>query len=174
VRFIADSMLGRLARWLRILGYDTLYHADIDDSLLLRIAREDSRTLLTRDTRLIKIRGLKNFIFIHDDKPYDQLKQLFKSGVIQCDRGLSQIYGQGPHIRGRLRIRTVPETKLLSRCIYCNTILDSIPSGLAEGKVPDFVLWRSEEVKKCPSCGKIYWKGTHSEKIREKLSKVLS
>ncbi|MBI5199459.1 MAG: Mut7-C RNAse domain-containing protein [Nitrospirae bacterium] len=174
MKFIADSMLGRLAKWLRILGYDTLYYTDIDDSLLLRIAREEGRTLLTRDTRLIKVKGLKDFIFIYDDNPADQLRQLFKAGVVQGDRGLSQIYGQGPHIWGRLRIGTVPEANLLSRCVHCNSILYSIPSNKAEGTIPDFALWKEEVVRQCPSCGRIYWKGTHLEKIKERLKEVFS
>lgn len=177
MKFIADSMLGRLAKWLRILGYDTLYYPDIDDSVLLKIAKDEGRTILTRDTGLIKIRGLKNFIFINYDNPHDQLRQLIGSGVIDessIHRGLSQIYGQSPHIRGRLRIGTVPEIKLLSRCVHCNAVLCPLSSDRVEGSVPDFVLWKSEAVKQCPSCGKIYWKGTHPQKIRDKLKEVLS
>ncbi len=143
-------MLGGLAKWLRILGYDTLYYSDIDDSLLLRIAREEGRTLLTRDTRLIRVRGLKNFIFIKDDNPEDQLRQLFKSGQIQENR------------------------EILSRCIHCNSILHTISSDKAEGTIPDFALWREGDVRQCPSCGKFYWKGTHPEKIRERLKQVFS
>lgn len=150
MKFIADSMLGRLAKWLRILGYDTLYYTDIDDSLLLRIAREDGRVILTRDTRLIKVKGLKDFIFIYDDNPADQLRQLFKAGVIQG------------------------EANLLSRCVHCNSILYSIPSNKAEGTIPDFALWKEEVVRQCPACGRIYWKGSHSVKIKERLKEVFS
>lgn len=153
MKFIADSMLGRLAKWLRILGYDTLYHPAVEDSVLLRIAREEGRTILTRDTRLIRTRGLKNFIFIHNDYPEEQLKQLFKEGVIK---------------------ESLLSTTLLSRCVHCNTVLYSFPSEKAEGSVPDFVLWKSEAVKRCPSCGKIYWKGTHPEKIKDSLMKLIS
>ena len=59
-QFIADAMLGRLARWLRFLGFDTLYYPDIPDSDLVRIAREQNRYILTRDSRLVKIKGLKD------------------------------------------------------------------------------------------------------------------
>jgi uncharacterized protein with PIN domain len=150
MKFIADSMLGRLAKWLRILGYDTLYHTDIDDSLLLRIAREDGRVILTRDTRLIKVKGLKDFIFIYDDNPADQLKQLFNTGIIN----------ESP--------------MFLTRCVHCNSILYSIPSNKAEGNIPDFALWREKAVKRCADCGRIYWRGTHPEKIKERLKEVLS
>jgi len=150
MKFIADSMLGRLAKWLRILGYDTLYYPDIDDSVVLRIAREDKRTLLTRDKRLIKIRGITNFVFIHDDRPFDQLRQLFKSGVIN------------------------DFSSFLSRCVHCNTVLERVLAEDVEGSVPDFVLWGSDIMKRCPDCGNIYWKGTHPDKIRERLKEVLS
>lgn len=150
MKFIADSMLGRLAKWLRILGYDTLYHSDIDDSLLLRIAREEERILLTRDTRLIKVKGIREFIFIKDDNPEDQLRQLIKAGIIK-------------------------ETPLLlSRCVHCNSILYSIPSDSVEGIIPDFAFWRERMVKQCPNCGKTYWKGTHPKKIKERLKEVFS
>jgi uncharacterized protein with PIN domain len=152
MKFIADSMLGRLAKWLRILGHDTLYYSDIADSVLLRIAREQGRTLLTRDTRLIKVKGLKDFIFIHHDNPEDQLRELFKAGVIQGDR----------------------ETEILSRCIHCNSVLHTISSDKAEGTIPDFALWKEGEVRQCHSCGKFYWKGTHPEKIMKRLKQVFS
>ncbi|MEK6691217.1 MAG: Mut7-C RNAse domain-containing protein [Nitrospirota bacterium] len=150
MKFIADSMLGRLAKWLRILGYDTLYHTDIDDSLLLRIAREDGRVILTRDTRLIKVKGLKDFIFISDDNPTNQLKQLFNTGIIN----------ESP--------------MLLSRCVHCNSILYSVSSNEAEGVMPDFALWREKVVRQCSTCGRIYWKGSHPEKIKERLKEMLS
>ena len=79
MKFIADSMLGRLARWLRLIGYDTLYYPHIEDSLILRIAREEDRTLLTRDTRLVKVRGLKDFLLLKENDPFEQLKNVIST-----------------------------------------------------------------------------------------------
>jgi uncharacterized protein with PIN domain len=64
LRFVADAMLGRLARWMRFLGFDTLYYRDISDSRLIRIAREQNRLILTRDTRLVKIKAVKDYLLI--------------------------------------------------------------------------------------------------------------
>ncbi len=79
MKFIADSMLGRLARWLRLLGHDTLYYPHIENSQLLRFAREGSRILLTRNTRLVKVRGLKNFLLLEDNDPFHQLSAVVRA-----------------------------------------------------------------------------------------------
>src|SRR3990170_7345169 len=76
MKFIADVMLGRLAKWLRILGYDTAYRRNIRDAELIRLSLAECRMILTRDTRLIKKRGLKNYLFIVDDQFVAQLKQM--------------------------------------------------------------------------------------------------
>ena len=88
-------MLGRLARWLRFLGYDTLYYSGISDSSLIRIAREQDRVVLTRDTRLIKIKGLKNYLLITSNDSFQQLLEVIES----------------------LKLR---QFNLLSRCVKCN------------------------------------------------------
>ena len=71
--FIADAMLGRLARWMRFLGFDTLYFHDIKDSRLIRIAREQDRVILTRDTRLVQIKGVNKYLLIKADDSFHQL-----------------------------------------------------------------------------------------------------
>ncbi len=155
MKFIADSMLGRLARWLRLLGYDTLYYPRIEAGLLLRIAREEKRTLLTRNTRLIKVRGLKNFLLLEENDPFGQLKKVISTYNLQPFSG-----GESP-------------TRPYSRCSLCNTLLEDIHKDEAKQHVPEYVYQTSDTFKRCPKCGKFYWKGTHPEKMREKLREIL-
>ncbi len=94
-------MLGRLARWLRLLGFDTLYYSDISDRRLLRVAREEERLILTRDTHLVKIKGIKDYLLI---KANDSFKQLLE--VIDA-----------------LKLK---EFKPLTRCVKCNGLLKNV------------------------------------------------
>lgn len=161
MKFIADSMLGRLARWLRLLNYDTLYYPGIEDSLLLRIAREEDRILLTRDTRLVKVRGLKEFLLLHENDTFEQLKKVLTTF------NLHPLEGQGVSGRGGY------EPFLHSRCSLCNTPLDNIPKEQAKDHVPEYVYQTSKTFKYCPKCEKFYWEGTHPGKLKEKLMEVL-
>ncbi len=157
MKFIADSMLGRLARWLRLIGYDSLYYPDIEDSLLLRIAREENRTLLTRDTRLVKVRGLQNYLLLKDNDTFDQLKH-----VILAFK-LLPAANSGKSI-------SVP---CPSRCSLCNQVLDSISGEEVKAHVPEYVFETCDSFKHCSNCGRFYWKGTHHELLQRKLSEII-
>jgi uncharacterized protein with PIN domain len=156
MKFIADSMLGRLARWLRLLGYDTLYYPRIEDSLLLRIAREEERILLTRDTRLVKVRGLKDFLLLKENDTFEQLKVVLKT----------------LHLLSRDKPDEL-EMPVSSRCSLCNNVLNNVSREAAKAYVPQYVYLTSDSFKRCSRCGKFYWKGTHQEKLQKKLSEIL-
>jgi len=150
-------MLGRLARWLRLLGYDTLYFSRIEDGLLVKTAREEGRTLLTRDTRLVKRRGVKNFLLLDENDTFDQLRTVITTfHLLPCSES------------GRLKQHSP------SRCSLCNSILVSVPREQARAHVPDYVYRTSDGFKRCMKCGRFYWRGTHPEKWRKKLSEVLN
>ncbi len=150
MKFIADAMLGRLAKWLRILGFDVLYYPVIDDRLVIKIAREQERTILTRDTRLVKQRGLRSPVLIESNNIFDQLLE----------------------IKDRLDFRDAAHSE---RCTVCNGILSSV-SRKKEIKesVPDFIYHNFNDFIKCEDCGKVYWDGTHREKIRQKVKEIFS
>jgi len=148
-RFIADVMLGRLARWMRFLGVDTLYYSDISDSRLLRIAREQDRFILTRDTRLIKVKGIKDYLLINANDSFKQLLEVIDT----------------------LKLK---KFNPLSRCVKCNGLLTRILNKQEiNDSVPEFVFLNFSIFLKCGDCGKIYWEGTHPKKFREKLHEVL-
>jgi len=157
MKFIADSMLGRLARWLRLLGCDTLYYPYIEDRRLIRIAGEEGRALITRDTRLVKMRGLRKFLLLHENDPFEQLKKVIIT------------FNLNPFGLRKGGFETHP----YSRCSLCNTPLESISKEHAKLHVPEYVYQTSESFKQCPACGKFYWKGTHPEKLRKKLMEIL-
>ena len=147
-RFLADCNVGRLARWLRALGYDASYHARIDDSELVREAAAEDRVLLTRDRDLTKRRviqtGVVRAILIRDDDVTKQLRQVF------AELGLEL-------------------KEALTRCIECNSELESrMPATVAE-RVPPYVRRTQSRYSECPECGRIYWAGTHWQRMREVL-----
>ena len=147
-RFIADVMLGRLARWLRALGYDTVYSSKLDDPELARWARSEGRILLTRDVELTRRRGL-NTILIEDDDVVDQLRQVVRT----------------------LRLST---EGAFSRCLDCNSLLADYDRALAASQVPPDVYETQPRFRRCVECGRIYWRGTHWARMRAALEDIES
>ena len=149
MKFIADRTLGKLAKDLRMLGYDTIYFRSDDTHQLFHLAREEGRTLLTRNTKLFPKRPEDQVIRITEDKPSLQIKELVQKGHI-----------------------SVEDDNLFSRCLLCNVILDAITRGDAEGKVPDFIFHQQKEFYQCPQCKRIYWPGTHHKDMERKLKEL--
>jgi uncharacterized protein with PIN domain len=150
MKFIADAMLGRLAKWLRLLGFDVLYYPAIEDRKLIRIVREQERILLTRDTRLLKQKALKEYIYIKSN----------------------DIFGQLLEIKGELNFR---DAELPGRCIICNGLLYNIPQKREiKESVPDFIYHSFDSFIKCRECGKVYWEGTHHKRIKDTIAEILS
>ncbi len=147
-RFIVDSMLGRLARWLRIIGYDTTYYNNIRDDLLIERSLSEERWIVTRDTLLIKNRLLRGHTFIRDNDPMDQLRQIVGELDLNIDKNL------------------------LTRCLECNTRLTRAPRTDVFGVVPEYIYSATREFFLCLSCKRVYWKGSHIKRIREMLMKV--
>ena len=148
IKFIADVMLGRLAKWLRILGYDTAYIRNIRDTELIRLSLAECRMVLTRDTRLIKKKGVKNYLFITDDHFVAQLKQV-----------VSELH--------------IPYSKnTFSRCIICNEHLLSFSKDAACNIVPEYVCKTEDIFGRCPECHRIYWKGTHYKEMERVLREL--
>ena len=138
--FFADAMLGRLARWLRMLGYDTAYEKVIADEALIERVLTEHRWLLTRDRYLVQrkvLRGRQTLIV--SDHLQDQLRQL----------------------QSELHIKFDLTDNTASRCAACNSILIVIPHGEATLTIPAYVANLHPRFVQCPNCGRIYWPGTH-------------
>src|SRR5262245_31607638 len=138
-RFIADVMVGKLARWLRILGWDVLYDNRFEDDQILRIAEAEDRTILTRDVALHQSAGSRSLL-IEDDDYQDQVRQVI----------------------ARLNLR---EFSLFSRCTECNTPLLDTDKESVFLKVPPYVYLTQERFAVCPTCDRVYWKGSHANEI---------
>lgn len=149
VRFFADSMLGSLARWMRTLGYDVEYSSSIDDKELVERALEERRIILTRDTLLVKrARARGRCLFITGDEVGAQLRQVVGN------------YG-------------APSGLALTRCLRCNTMLEAVGKEAVEEKVPPYVYSTQERFSACLRCGRVYWAGTHRDKMLDEIERLL-
>jgi uncharacterized protein with PIN domain len=151
IKFLADRMLGKLAKELRMLGYDTIYYQGENAYPLIKWAREEGRVILTRNTKLIPKRPEDNIIRVMEDKPPLQLRELIQKKVISLN-----------------------EKNFFSRCLLCNILLVEIPREEAEGKVPDFIFYQQREFFRCPQCLRIYWKGSHQDHMQKKVNELFS
>lgn len=149
-RFVADVMLGRLAKWLRISGFDILYSNRYTDDELIAISHEERRILLSRDTRLLIRKPVNYFIFLESDGIQDQIRQVFRA------------------------TRTTSLSALLTRCLICNEMLDLISRAEIREVVPAYVFENQRQFKACPRCGKVYWPGTHRQSVTRILASLLS
>ena len=151
MKFIADSMLGRLARWLRMLGQDVIYDTQLNDSELLEMAKKENRVLLTRDLDLYK-RAVSREIdssYVEDEKESDRLAELAKRYLIPLEVEMEKSF-----------------------CPVCNTKLKVTLKDEILGELQKNTLTYYEKFWKCPNCGQIYWQGAHWKQINNTLSEA--
>ncbi len=142
MKFVCDFMMGRLAKWMRLLGYDTEFLKETDYNKLIIFACNEERIIITRNS---KLKDLKNVIYIKEEKVEEQL---------------------------RIILTLFPETDPLTRCSLCNTKIEKVNKMDVYGKVPEYVFNTQKNFYSCPKCNKIYWEGTHIELMREFLKRV--
>ena len=145
-RFLLDRNLGRLAKWMRILGYDTVYDRGNADMQFIRRAEKEQRIALVRK---------RNFVGVFQTVPVL---------VVEADRLSDQI----DEILGKLELHPDPARRM-TRCLLCNAPLAPVSKVEAGNAVPDYVQERYDGFRKCPLCGRIYWPGTHVSNIEEFL-----
>jgi len=144
MKFVADKMLGRLAKWLRIIGQDVTYGPHLSGYGLIRAARSEDRMILTRD-RSVPKKSPPDYLLIHSDHFRDQLTQVVQT----C--GLD------------------PFKDIFTRCVECNAALEPIAKGVVQERVPPYVFSTQERFSLCRACQRIYWPATHQQKMLEEL-----
>lgn len=145
LRLLADFMLGKLARELRLLGIDCAYQKEPDFESTLRKAKKEDRILLTRNT---KLRNKESVIFIESEKVAEQVEQFLK---IFHDLAINP----------------------MTRCLNCNVVLVETDKASVKLKVPFYVYQTQERFYTCPNCGRIYWRGTHYEDMKNRVNRYL-
>ncbi len=149
MKFAVDCMLGKLAKWLKILGFDVVYNNKAEDSELLNIARRQGRILLTRDVLLFGRAKEGRCLLIESEKWQEQIEQVL--------RDLDLRFQARPY----------------SRCLHCNVELKTLAKGKAKNLVAPFVFERAASFAVCPECGRVFWQGTHFKDMESKLAGIL-
>jgi uncharacterized protein with PIN domain len=147
-RFLADAHLGALARRLRLLGFDTVWHNDLGDQALACLAAAEQRILLTRDRQLLMRQAVTHGCYLRSDSSASQLGELI----------------------GRLQL--CAEIDPFTRCTCCNGLLMPLSPDAVAAEIPPRVRERHAEYWRCGGCGRIYWKGTHWEAMRRQIAAI--
>jgi uncharacterized protein with PIN domain len=154
MKFIVDSNVGRLARWLRIAGFDTVFINDLDDNRLVRLALSEGRVLLTKDTQIIKRRvaatGRLKVIMIEADEVKAQLCQVVKV------------------------LNLSDKIKAFTLCLECNQPLVTKAKEEVKDIVPPYVFQTQTQYMQCPACQRVYWRGTHWQRMSRELKRIAS
>ncbi|MEW6294055.1 MAG: Mut7-C RNAse domain-containing protein [Pseudomonadota bacterium] len=145
-RFVADCHLGGLARLLRMAGFDTLFRNDFADPELAAISIGERRILLTRDRELLKLRGITHGCYVHALKPVRQFQEIVQ------------------------RLELQDSFRPFSRCLECNTPLRPIDKPLIADRLPPAVREHQQHFLTCDHCRRIYWQGTHWQRMRSLLA----
>ena len=151
-RFIVDSNVGKLAKWLRMLGYDAVFFEGEDDAYMIDRALKESRVILTRDTQIMKrgviTSGRLKAILVDSDQPELQVRQVIDTLRIDV----------------QLRPFTI--------CLECNNPLEERSQEEVRERVPPYVFQTQQQYMECPVCHRIYWRGTHWQAMLLKLERL--
>jgi uncharacterized protein with PIN domain len=146
VKFIADRNLGKLTKWLRILGYDTVFYRENIDRDFLRTGAKEKRIVLTRRRDMARRNFSGRMVIIYHDRVYDQIQELREKASLDLN-----------------------PRNLFTICLECNQPLQPISKENTADKVPPYIYQTQDTFLTCPECGKIYWPGTHKENILRQL-----
>jgi uncharacterized protein with PIN domain len=153
LRFIADGMLGKLTRWLRMLGHDVTYFRSADDEKLVELAKSEKRVLLTRDHKLYQ--------------------QVVSQGLDAVLVEAMDEAGKLAALAGRFGFRLEIDLSV-SRCPKCNAEIEAVSKGVVVDEIPEATSMNYNDFWKCRGCGQVYWQGTHWERIEKTLQEAKS
>lgn len=149
VRFVLDTHLGRLAGYLRMLGFDTIYSNDCSDEELAKISSEGKRILLTKDRGLLKRNIVTHGYYVRGTQPREKLIEVLR------------------------RFDLLQQVQPFTRCIRCNGLLEHVTKEEVLHLLPPKVKAGYDAFRRCQECEQIYWKGTHYERMQQFIQHVL-
>jgi uncharacterized protein with PIN domain len=153
MKFIVDHNVGKLVKWLRMLGYDTEFFAGEDDWQMVITALRNEKIIITRDTGIMKLgvvdTGKVKAVLVNSDDSEEQIRQVNETLNLDFHHGL------------------------FSRCLECNNLLEKRTIDEVKDRVPPYVFKTQREYMECPACNRIYWKGTHWQAMVKKLQKLV-
>ena len=153
LKFIVDNNVGKLAKWLRMMGYDTLFFNGTNDSHMIATALAEGRVILTKDTQIMKRRvvtsGQLKAILIKGDEPDQQMHQVIDTLNLDC------------------------QFRPFAICLECNHPLLERSKQEVKDLVPPYVFQNQSQYMECPACHRIYWRGTHWQAMTKKQEKFM-
>lgn len=149
MQFVADRMLGRLARMLRLLGYDTEYSPEMTTAQLREVARRGDRIVLTRGRAELRYAGMTNVFSVASEQAPEQLREVVSRFELDVRSGL------------------------WTRCTLCNGLIESVEKAGIAGLVPAKVFEHYPQFFRCRKCGHIYWQGSHVDRVSRRLAPLL-
>lgn len=148
-RFLVDVNLGKLARYLRLAGFDTVYHTHAKDDVLIEQMLEEDRALLSRDRKLLMRKVVTCGYLPRSDQPTIQLEEVFR------------------------RFDLFDDVDPYSRCVHCNGVLQSVPKEQILDQLEPLTKRHFDDFSQCPNCGQVYWAGSHRRRLDERMKKIL-
>lgn len=152
MRFVVDANVGKLTKWLRLLGYDAVFFGGKSDGEMIALGLSEDRVVLTRDTHIFEWGIVRNgrvrALFISADDPETQMRQVVND------------------------LRLEIPGKSFTRCLECGHLLKPIPKNEIEHRVPPYVFQTQDQFQECPGCGRVFWRGTHWRSMVDKVKKL--
>lgn len=150
IRFILDVHLGKLARYLRLCGFDTLYDNAYEDHEIVSVSASENRIILTRDIGILKYSNVQHGYWLRSDQPGQQFSEVIR------------------------RFDLKEQIDLFTRCMECNGIIQQVEKGKVADKLPEGTRRHYHQFYQCRQCGKIYWKGSHYYSMIKRIERLLA